>query len=378
MATREALRWGLALGLLLTLPLIGTLVGSAVPVVGAAPLLGPFHEPPAEEGGPDTRSPERFRVRIVNRYFGAVSVSYDRGRSWKRLGKVLRPDPGKLHQIGDREFTAADWAPVGSVAATAVNALHIKVGQRRHATVFSLLPAELAQEGPAGSYRDATASILTDVPAGTGLFGPDAAPRVGDALMLESFPRGRLTPWPQDRAPELGDRIVLVARRPEALPDYVEIENHWGGLAYQVEGAERRVLGRVWRPLGGSGRFGGTVFQSPGKVRANHPGVLCVSTSPAGELGGFQVVPAFHANAPTLTYVKATTAYLVLGPANLDDPPLEGRGPLFRGWFRPGDRVEARVRGTWGPLPEVAGKKASGLEQVEALRFYPGPVTPAP
>ena len=329
-------------------------------------------EPPPRATGPDLAGEEAYRGRIVNRFFGAVSVSRDQGRSWERLGRVLRPDPGLLHHIGDREFTAADWAPVGSVAATAVNAIHVKVDLGSdHARVFSLLPKELQEQGPTGSYRDAAASVLTDLPAGTGIFGPAAAPRVGSALMLEEFPSGRLQDWPAGRAPQVGDRIVLVVRR-RRLPAYVEIENHWAGLVTEVDGAGvRRVIGRVYRPLGGSGRFGGTVYQGPGRVRANHPGVLCVSTSPRGVLGGFQVVPAFHANEPTLTYVKSTTAYLVVGPANLDDIALEGQGPLFLGNFAPGDRVEARIGGTWTDLPVVELKKASGLEMVEALRLHP-------
>lgn len=351
----------MALGLLLAT----TLAASPAPTRTEAT------EPPGRVTRSRARGPEWLRFRVVNRYFGAISVSRDGGRSWSKVGKVLRPDPGQLHAIGDMEFTAADWAPVGSVAATAVNAMHIKVSQGSHAVVFSLLPGELATEGPAGSYRDAAASVLTDVPAGHDLFGPEASPRVGDELFLETFPGGQLEPWPEGRAPQLGDRLVVVCREPMAAPEYVEIENRWGGLVTAVRGERSEVVGRVYRPMGGSGRFGGTVFQGVGRVRANHPGVLCVSTSPVGELGGFQLVPAFHANAPSLTYVKSTTAYLVVGPADLADPPLEGRMPLFLGLFRPGDRVMARVAGHWGEVPEVVGKVASGLEKVEAIRLLP-------
>jgi hypothetical protein len=257
------------------------------------------------------------------------------------------------------------------VAATAVNAMHVKVGQAKHAVIFSILPGELRENGPAGSYRDAEASLLTDIPAGTGIFGSLAAPRIGDGLFLEDFPSGKLAPWPVGRAPQIGDRLVMISRSPLDPPEYLQIENRWGGLVEAVRRDRHRVLARVWRPLGGSGRFGGTLFQEPGRVRANHPGVLCISTSPRGKLGGFQIVPAFHANEVTLRYVKSTTAYLVVGPTNLKDPGLEGMEPLFLGLFRPGDRVEARIGGSWGALPEVSGKKASGLEQVEALRIYP-------
>lgn len=329
---------------------------------------------PARHDRAPAAGPEHHRIRIVNRLFGAVQVSHDQGRTWRLVGRVLRPDPGKLHAIGDREFTAADWAPLGAVAATAVNALHLKADQgEAHAAVFSVLPAELAVSGPTGSYRDAEASILTDIPAGTGIFGAEAAPRVGDAVWRERFPGGELEPWPAGRAPAVGDRVVLLCRAPASPPGVIEIENSWGGLVRQRVGATWRVLARVYRPLGGSGRFGGTAYQEPGRVRANHPGVLCVSTSPRGETGGFQIVPAFHANEVTLTYVKSTTAYLVVGPANLDDEPLEGHAPLFLGSFRPGDLVEARIGGVWMALPEVAGKKASALEPVEALRLHPSP-----
>lgn len=342
-------------------------------LAGGPPLAPPGAsvDPPPRRTRPAPRA-ERARVRIVNRYFGAIAISRDEGRTWTRIGKVLRPVHDTLHPIQDREFTAADWAPVGSVAATAVNALHLKVSQDEpHATVFSVLPHELATSGPAGSYRDSEASILTDVPAGTGIFGAEAAPRVGDALMLERPLSGRLEPWPEGRAPKIGDRVVLRLFQPVVAGGVLEIENRWGGpVTWTVDGV-RRVVARVYRPLAGSGRFGGTVYQGPGKVRANHPGVLCVSTSPHGVLGGFQVVPCFHANDPALVYVQSTTAYLVVGPANLDDPALEGLEPLYLGTFRPGDQVEARVDGAWGPLPVVEMKKALGLSQVEALRFLP-------
>lgn len=331
-------------------------------------------------GGNRARAPhgefaEVQRVRIVNRYFGAIDVSRDGGRTWTRLGRVLRPLAGKLHEIQDREFTAADWAPVGSVAATAVNALHVKVGHGAdHAVIFSVLPRELAEQGPTGSYRDAEASLLLDLPAGTGVFGPEASPRIGDTLWRED-PRTRaLEPWPAGRAPELGDRLVFVSEASPHAPGTLEIENHWGGAVRWLQGDRAEVVARVYRPLGGSGRFGGTVYQEPGRVRANHPGVLCVSSSPRGELGGFQIVPCFHANDPALRYVQSTTAYLVIGPANLDDPALEGRAPFFRRTFRPGDRVEARVGGVWGEPPVISGKKALGFAAVEAWRIHSAPI----
>ena len=108
---------------------------------------------------------EHHRIRVVNRYFGAVSVSLDKGESWKRIGRVLRPLAGKYKEIAPREFTASDWAPIGSVAATAVNAIHIKVDQMDpHAALFSILPLEL---GPHGnrlkSYFDQPSTLFISI-----------------------------------------------------------------------------------------------------------------------------------------------------------------------------------------------------------------------
>lgn len=347
---------------------LATLLLCAVPVAGASLRPPPRRDPPRPAAG------EALRLRIVNRYFGAISVSRDRGTTWSRVGRVLRPLPGRVHVIGPREFTASDWAPVGAVAASAVNALHLKVAQGdEHAVIFSLLPAELAERDPSGSYRDAGASILTDVPAGSTIFG-DVAPRVGDGLFLEDGASRDLSPWPAGRAPGIGDRLVLVVADGSAAgaEGRLEIENAWGGEVHWEAAGSRHRVGRVFRPLSGSGRFGGTAYQEPGRVRANHPGVLCVSTSPRGETGGFQIVPSFHAGDPSLGYVATTSAYLVVGPAGADDPGLEGRFPLYLGCFRPGDRVEARIAGRWGPFPEAAGLKASAFAGVEAIRIRAG------
>lgn len=317
---------------------------------------------------------ELFRIRVVNRIFGAVSVSSDRGRSWSRIGRVLVPDRGKAHAVGDREFTASDWAPVGAVAATAVNAIHLKLDQLDpHALVVSLLPRELAEVGPTGSYRDAEASIVLDLPAGTGIFGAELALRVGDPLFREDMLSGALEPWDPARAPALGDRLVMVAARSPHTGGVLEIENRAGGSATWTDAAGRsRVVGTTLRRVSGCGRFGGTVYQEVGRVRANHPGVLCVSTSPRGVSGGFQVVPCHHASDPVLSYVKSTPAYLVLGEVP-GGPGLEGTPPIFRGAFRPGDRVEFRIGGRWREPPPAEGRVDDALDAVEAIRFHAAP-----
>lgn len=340
--------------------------GSVTGVIKPAPVL----VPPQMERSVIDRD-ESFRVSIENMAMGKVMVSRDKGANWHLIGTVRSP-LSALRDIQDSEFTASDWAYLGSVAATAVNAIHVKVAHPgKHARIFSVLPAELSDpDGFETSYRDNPSSIFLDIPAGTGLFNGRWGLRLGDPLFLVQS--GEWQPWPENRVPLEGDVLGFVAKVAPESSWMIEIENVKNGAVMFVTGNGTPVqIARVLQPFSGSGRFLGTLFQDVGKVRANHPGVVDISTSPLGQRGGIQIVPYFHSKAPNLGYVHGSPVYMVLAALE-GAAPLEGRGPLFMDYIRPGDTVMARVKGEWGVFPTSIEKNFTGLTMVEAIRITPG------
>ncbi|HOT28948.1 MAG TPA: hypothetical protein PLU72_12215 [Candidatus Ozemobacteraceae bacterium] len=320
---------------------------------------------------------EECRVRIENRERGEIAVSTDRGVSWRGIGRVVRPDDGYTQETGDDGFTAADWAPSGAVAATAVNALHIKVRQgTRHAVLFTIQPRELlrmtAEE--VKSYFSSRTSIFTDIPAGSLLFGPEYAPRLGNPVHVirdgESF---RI---PEEYKPRIGDTLVIPSMRPSPCLKELRFVNRPGGLVFAAySDGSARCVGSVAKSAGATGRFGGSQYAGRGEVRANHPGVLCVSTSKRGDVGGFQIIPAVHAGGPGLKYVWGNiSAWMVVKPLLPGRPPLEGRPPLFGGHIRPGTgRCLVRIGdGRWEPAPERVGLVRDGLGNVTEIRLLFG------
>ena len=123
------------------------------------------------------------------------------------------------------------------------------------------------------------------------------------------------------------------------------------------------------------GRFEGTEFTGVGRIRANHPGVICISTSKEGKLGGFQIIPARHAQVLSEVY-GPLDQWMVVGPD------LEGSEPLFRGHLRPSYEGEDLFRPGWAwrlmsrarvevmergkPLPSWARRC---LREVEVIRI---------
>ena len=317
---------------------------------------------------------ESHRIQVVNRSYGPVLLSRDGGKSWSKVGTVLKPNAGVVHRVQDKEFTASDWAPLSSVAATAVNAIHLKFDQEQHAGVLTLQPREFLDDGrakQAASYMAQDASIYTDIPAGHGIFAEDA-PFVGNPLELVTT-QGAV-PVPKGYVPRPNDILQIRVLAPVHLPDRIEFENRFGGAVMMIDhdGTAHRIA-QVLRPFMGIGRFTGSQFAKPGVVRANHPGVLCISTAPTGQIGGFQIIPSVHASHPDLDYVRAKAVWLVVGPVGGLQQDLEGTYPLFRGYFRP-VRSHAKVRidgGPWVDLPVLAGLKEGALKKVTHLAVYP-------
>ncbi len=275
---------------------------------------------------------EMFRIRIYNRPGGPIEGSQDHGATWQALGKVLQP----ASAVNPKGYTASKWAEDGCVAATAVNGIHIKVRtstDNDRGVIFSLVPLEFSEGFTAGAAKGSS-SLLTDIPGGTGIFGGGWAPCVNNRVFLAR--NGALEPLAPDYVPSEGDILVIVVKQPVKHPRSIEFENRFGGLiTIRYWGEKPRVIGTVLRPVLGVGRFEGTRFARPGRIRANHCGVIDVSTSPYGEVGGFQIVPANHAMSRENWYIRRYTQWLVVGPVSVLDRSWEGTAPLFSSYLYP-------------------------------------------
>ncbi|WP_423232637.1 hypothetical protein [Aminirod propionatiphilus] len=277
-------------------------------------------------------------------------------------------------------YTASRWARPGTVAATAVNAIHLllSVEEERGRTI-SLLPGETF--APAAGEGNA---VVIDVPAGKGFFGA-WAPTVGSAVTIMARD-GSLRPLNAQTPPLPGERLIVdVVERPG--PYMVEIDNRPGGdvLAW-IDGYGARKIASVVRPLGGVGRFGGSQFQSPSRLRANHTGVVCISTSPRGDVGGFQILPLLHAHSPEMKSAWELTQWLIVEP--VDDGDLVGTAPLFSDYLVPGPAEDESLwdlwstygrrslvlcrldDGPWRKLPVLVGRDDGALKAVTRLKIY--------
>lgn len=367
-----------------------------------------------------------FSIVIENIPQGRVFIS--QGERQFQVGNVLVP----VGAVNDNGFTASMWGEDSTVCATAVNAIHIKVAnnpETGRGVIFSVLPKEFLDFDPAdySSYFAENASVFTDIPAGTGIFGGGFAPLVGSrvevakvlpeelrqlvefGVLTQEYGEEYSSTASQPRAltgdfvPRLGDAIIIRVYAP-LEPDYIEFENRFGGLIRVKHfGEEPRVIGQVLKPVAGVGRFEGSLYAGVGRIRANHPGVICVSTSPLGEIGGFQMIPCEHAMSPEMTLARTLTQWMVVGPVSALSPSTEGQAPLFSGHIFPSyipllseapeladisaaNRllkrfyVLAKLKGRdgWGPLPAVTGRDDTALVDLEAIRIcFPLPLPAA-
>jgi len=285
---------------------------------------------------------EAFRIRVVNAAGGAIEVSRDGGESWLQVGAVRAP----ANAVNPKGFTAGRWADDSAVCATAVNAIHVRVAahpETGRGVIFSVIPA--GDTVGAAEGRGST-SIATGIAGGTGIFGGGFAPPVNSpvSVVREGAPV-RLGPG---YVPAEGDVLVITVHEPPVALTAIQFENAFGGLirASFADGSER-VIGQVLRPVVGIGRFPGTVDAAPGRLRANHPGVIDISTSPLGLVGGFQIVPRGHAGSPELSYVLTSTQWMVVGPVSALEPSWEGVAPLFAGYLAPSYRPDDLLHDDW-------------------------------
>jgi len=277
---------------------------------------------------------EELRVRVENRQNGAVAVSRDAGKSWLQIGQVTSP----ANTVNQHSYNASRWVPDGTVAASAVNAIHIKVAnaaETGYGITFSLVPAG---EVVGAATRKYSSVIVTDMPPGAELFG-GLGPQVGSSVYVEGT-GGKLSKLASTYHPAIGDVLTIVRRRTARRVRYIDFLNEFGGdITVTYADGSREVIGLVMRPVCGIGRFEGTRYAAAGRLRANHAGVIDISTSPYGLVGGFQIIPAGHANDAEVSYIKTNTQWMVVGSRDHDES-WKGAAPLFSGYLYPSYRPD--------------------------------------
>jgi hypothetical protein len=280
----------------------------------------------------------------------------------------VRTVPGKTRYPG---FTASKYGIGGQVIATAANAHHIQVSVENGAgRTMSVIPSEtfVAASGIGTSF------VIEGV-GGTGLWGKYApfvnspvyiVNQVGVPILFNNFSLF-----------QYAKALEIRVYRPAQEIDYIEIQNKEGGLAWHHDENGDHQFAVVEHSVTGTGRFEGSLYQGPGKVRANHPGVICISTTNRRDIGGFQIVPLSHTYSKELQKTRRMSQYIVLRGVDFED--LTGQAPFFRGFIRPGDAddpnykigtVKGKVNGEWGDLPVVSGLTEDTLSGIEAFRIY--------
>lgn len=318
-----------------------------------------------------------FEIEIPMQKGAEVTVTAANGKTFAVASVAALPTKTRYPS-----YTASAWGEPGSVCASAVNAVHMLVSvEKGKGRTLSIIPKETI--APAAGPG---ASVVLDAKAGESLFGA-WAPAVGSRVSVRTRD-GAAAPLAADNLPKEGDTLVIEVFEDPSLPYMVDIENRPGGRVVAWYSDGYKILGRVLVALGGTGRFEGTLFQRNGAIRANHSGVIDVSTTPRGTTGGFQIVPWDHALASKeMQNIWKMTQWLVIGPAD-GTSKLGGTSPLFKHglvsgpaggeemwdmWSSYGRKSLVTVRrknGGWERMPESAGRNDNSLRSITELRIY--------
>jgi hypothetical protein len=328
---------------------------------------------------------ETHRIRISNTVDGLVEVSDDQGKTWHQLGRVTAPATSSL--MG---YLASGYAPPGTIAATAVHGLRVRVGDTTTAypKMVNILPREFAQTPNFfGGHVSGTSGIYTDIPTGTSIFR-ELSPYSGNAVMIQDA-HGILEDLPTNYEPKLGDVLVILVQEPTNPLVEVDFQNvQHGKVTAKYRDGTRDVVTTVLKPVYGVGRYDGTSYTGVGAINTSHTGVLTISTAPVSmspllegtgpeRRGGFQIMPSYHNSQSDEAWAPSAMVLGVKGQERRPDQ--EGMPPLFLGHFNlawlPGDmdhswRVEVQYAGKqeWRPMPRVIGSQPNALRKVTAVR----------
>jgi hypothetical protein len=331
-------------------------------------------------------SVEAWRIRIINDVEGPIEVSSDMGATWKLIGRVTNPATRVL-----QGYLAAGYAPIGTVAATAVHGIRIRLGSTTdsYPNLINIVPKEFAITPMYfGGHISGASGIYTDIPAGTSLFR-ELAPYVGSETSLESGD-GILHPLSEIYSPEIGDRLVIVVKRPVNPLMQVIFPNVTGAPVTATYGdGTTQIVTNVARPVQGVGRFDGTSYTGVGAINTNHCCVLTISTAPVTKStilegvgperrGGFQIEPAYH---NSQTEEASAPQILIIGPYKAHSPSIEGTPPIFSGYFglawSPADPLYSWVcdiktsskPNEWQPMPEIIGNQPNAFTKLGVIAF---------
>jgi hypothetical protein len=130
------------------------------------------------------------------------------------------------------------------------------------------------------------------------------------------------------------------------------------------------------------------MFQWRSRLRANHAGVIDISTSDYGIVGGFQIIPWDHAlKSKEMQGAWGATQWMIIAPAD-GKSMMGGTAPLFDGSLVPGPSKGERLWDTWSTygrksltlaridggewtmFPDASGKSDEALKRVTHIRIY--------
>ncbi|MCD6384674.1 hypothetical protein J7M23_02750, partial [Candidatus Sumerlaeota bacterium] len=230
-------------------------------------------------------------------------------------------------------------------------------------------PEECCELSERGSLSLFDYKIETDISAGTSIFY-EKAPFVGSKVEYCRGRASRFRPLSYDYQPSDGDILRIKCELYKDTPAKIIFENKYNGVVTAVskDGKIFRVA-RVLKPVVGIGRFQGSIYAGLSRVRANHPGVICISTVrkitkeqlktgpiSSEHCGGIQIIPAEHAMDKEMVYARSGAQWMVVSSLN-DNEIIAGTPPLFSNCIKPGMRVFARFDDyQWEPFPVISGK----------------------
>ncbi len=295
-----------------------------------------------------------------------------------KLGKVLQV-PTKINYPA---YTASKWSAPSTVCASAVNAVHILINvENDRGKIISLVPSvTVAPAARPGAYYS------LEMPAGSGIFG-GYAPFTGSKVTIKNI----ITNSERDLDNIPGENEILIIRTdlPAQQNIYMaDFENRPGGRVIIYKNSGPEIIARVIRPVKGSGRFLGGIYQDKGRIRASHSGVIDVTTSKYNQIGGFQIIPLNHAlYSHEMINAWKLTQWMIISPLpnNLN---LEGHEPLFKKSLLPGTSKNEKLNSTWSTygrkplilcrisggnwqkLPEATGRNDQALNNITHFRIY--------
>jgi len=271
------------------------------------------------------------------------------------LGHVLRPATA----VRELSFHATLWGKSSTVVASAVNAIHVKIFGLAHldrGSSITIAPHELfgrALDGEPETPVDYC--VYTDIESGVYLFGGSFSPVQG--ARVRCLREGRTTRLALGFAPEIEDVFLIEVTPPKTMLTSLTFENKPGGrVEATFANMTRSAVGKVEKRVTGVGRFPGSYLAPVGSIRASHAGVLDISTSPRGQIGGFQIIPWNHSQSREMAKSRVAPQYMIVDSYGGGE--LTGVPPLFGESLFPrvGDRSEpdlVSLSGRRVPFAEV-------------------------